>query len=317
MKILVVGTGGVGGYFGARLARAGEDVTFLARGEHLRAIRSGGLRVRSREGEWVVPSPATDDPETVGPVDLILFCVKSFDTEKVAPAILPTVGSETILLSLQNGVDNEEKIEAVVGPGRVMGGVAYIFSTIEASGVITHTHGGKIAFGELDGSESDRGRRLRRVFDGAAIPSEHSPQIRRLLWEKYLFITTMGGLTALTRCQVGVVRSNPETRRLFLTLLDELARVARAAGAPLPPGAVDAAVRAADALPPGMYSSLYHDLIHGKRLEIDALQGHAVRLGEALGVPTPALSAVYAALAPYRDGPPVDSPSPPPGERAG
>ncbi|MEK7878723.1 MAG: 2-dehydropantoate 2-reductase [candidate division NC10 bacterium] len=305
MKILVAGTGGVGGYFGGKLARAGEAVTFLARGEHLRAILSGGLRVRSwSEGEWAVRSPATDDPEAVGPVDLILFCVKSFDTEKVARAVLPAVGPETTLLSLQNGVDNEEKIEAVVGPGRVMGGVAYVLATIEAPGVILHTHGGKIAFGELDGSLSERGRGLRRVFDGAGIPAELTAQIRRLLWEKYLFIATMGGLTALTRCQVGVVRSNPETRRLLLTLLDELARVAQAAGAPLLPGVVDATVAAADALPPGMYSSLYHDLIHGKRLELEALQGHAVRLGEALGVPTPALCAVYAALAPYRDGPP-------------
>jgi len=306
MKILVAGTGGVGGYFGAKLARAGEAVTFLARGEQLRAIRSGGLRVRSAsEGEWVVESPAIDDTEPAGPVDLILFCVKSFDTEKVARAILPAVGPETLLLSLQNGVDNEEKIEAVAGPGRVMGGVAYVFSAIEAPGVIAHTYGGTIAFGELNGSGSERGRELRRLFDRAMIPSEFSTQIRRLLWEKYLFITALGGLTALTRSPVGVIRSNPETRRLLLTVVDELARVAQAAGAPLPAGIADAVVAAADALPPGMYSSLYHDLIHGRRLEIEALQGHAVRLGEALGVPTPALFALYAALAPYRDGVPI------------
>jgi 2-dehydropantoate 2-reductase len=305
MKILVVGSGGVGGYFGAKLARAGESVTFLARGEHLGAIRSGGLRIKSdSDGELVVQSPATDDPKTVGHVDLVLFCVKSFDTDKVARAILPAVGRGTTLLSLQNGVDNEEKLEAIVGSGHVMGGVAYIFSTIEAPGVITHTHGGKIAFGELDGSETERGHRLLRVFKGAGIPSELSTQIQRLLWEKYLLITALGGLTALTRCPVGVVRSVPETRRLFLTLLEELAIVAKAAAVSLPPGVVDATVSAADALASGAYSSLHYDLTHGKHLEIEALQGHVVRLGEKLGVPTPALSAVYAALAPYRDGPP-------------
>jgi 2-dehydropantoate 2-reductase len=210
-----------------------------------------------------------------------------------------------VLLSLQNGVDNEEKLEAVVGQGQVMGGVAYVFSTIEAPGIITHTHGGTIAFGELDGSETERGHRLLRVFKGAGIASELSTQIQRLLWEKYLLITALGGVIALTRCPAGVIRSVPETRRLLLTLLEELAAVAKAAGVPLAPEAVDAAVSAADRLAPGAYSSLHYDLTHGKRLEIDALQGHAVRLGEKLGVPTPALATLYAALAPYRDGPPV------------
>lgn len=309
MKILVAGSGGVGGYFGAKLARARESVTFLARGEHLRAIRSGGLRVKSASGgEWVVRSPATDDPATLGHVDLVLFCVKSFDTEKVARAVLPAVGADTTLLSLQNGVDNAAKIEAIAGPGHVMGGVAYIFSTIHAPGVIAQTHGGKIAFGELDGSESERGRRLLRVFEGAGIPAELSTQIQRLLWEKYLFITALGGLTALTRCPVGVIREVPETRRLFVALLEELAALAKAAGISLSPDAIEATIAAADALPPGAYSSLHYDLTHGKRLEIDALQGYAVRLGEQLGVPTPALSAVYAALAPHRDGSPAPAP---------
>ena len=306
MKILVVGSGGVGGYFGATLARAGESVTFLARGEHLRAILSGGLRVKSaRDGEMVVRSAATDDPGTVGQVDLVLFCVKSFDTERVARTIRAAVGPATVILSLQNGVDNEEKIEAVVGPGHVMGGVAYVFSTIEAPGVITQTHGGKIAFGELNGSESDRGHRVLQVFNGAGIPSELSTQILRLLWEKYLLITALGGLITLTRCPVGVVRAVPETRRLLFTLLEELAAVARASGVSLLPGTVEAVVSAADALPAGVYTSLHYDLTHGRRLEIDALQGHAVRLGEKLCVSTPALSTVYAALAPYRDGLPV------------
>lgn len=305
-KVLVAGSGGVGAYFGAKLARAGEAVTFLARGEHLRAIRSGGLRVKTlSDGELVIRSPATDDPEAIGPVDLILFCVKSYDTEKVAGAILPAVGPDTTIVSLQNGVDNEEKIEAVAGPGHVMGGVAYVFSAIEAPGVITHTHGGKIAFGELDGSESERGRRLLRVFTRAGIPSEVSTHIQRLLWEKYLLITALGALTAITRCPVGVIRSVPETRRLFLTLLEELAAVAKAAGAPLPAGAVKATVAAADALPPALYSSLHYDLVHGRRLEIEALQGHAVRLGARFAVPTPSLATVYAALAPHRDGHPT------------
>jgi 2-dehydropantoate 2-reductase len=306
VKIVVMGTGGVGGYFGAKLARSGEAVTFVARGEHLRALRASGLRVTSAtEGEFVVKSPATGDLSGDGPADMVLFCVKSYDTDSAARAIKPVVGSETVVLSLQNGVDNEEKIESVVGEGHVLGGAAYIFATIESPGVITHSSGGRIAFGELDGRESGRARGILAAFHRAGISAALSTNIRRVLWEKYLLITALSGMTALTRCPVGIIRSLPETRRMYRCLLEEVATLAKAVGIDLAPDAVDTALAFTDKLAPGEFSSLHYDLAHGKRLELEALQGYAVRLGERLGVPTPTLAAVYAALTPYLDGPPI------------
>jgi 2-dehydropantoate 2-reductase len=306
MKVLVMGTGGIGGYFGARLARAGEAVTFVARGAHLEAIRQRGLTVRSsREGEFTVRAPATDDPGTAGPADLVLFCVKSYDTESAARALSPAVGRETVVLSLQNGVDNEERIGAVLGADRVLGGAAYILATIEGPGVIAHAFGGRIAFGEMDGAPTPRARRVLEAFERAGIPAELSPRIRAVLWEKYLFINALAGMTALTRCPVGVVRTLPETRQMFRLLLEEVAALAKASGVELPPQAVEATMEATDALGAAFTSSLHHDLTHGKRLELEALQGHAVRLGERLGIPTPMLFAVYAALRPFRDGAPA------------
>ncbi len=305
MKILVMGSGGVGGYFGAKLACVGEAVTFVARGAHLNVIRAHGLRVKSSaEGEFVVTAPATDDPGETGAADLILFCVKSFDTEAAAGALGSAVGPETVILSLQNGVNNEEKIGAIVGPGHVLGGVAYVFAAIESPGVIFHSLGGRVVFGELDGSESSRAQRIHAAFARAGIPVELSRQIQRVLWEKYLFIVALGGMTAVTRCPVGVIRSVPETRTMYRLILEELAALAKAVGVGLAPAAVDAVVMATDHLAPTAYSSLHSDLTRGKRLELEALHGHAVRLGERLGVSMPMCFAAYAALKPYLNGPP-------------
>jgi 2-dehydropantoate 2-reductase len=306
MKIVVMGTGGVGGYFGAKLARAGETVTFVARGDHLREIKASGLRVVSAtEGEFVVRSPATDDPSCIGSADLVLFCVKSYDTETAARAIKHVVGSQTAVLSLQNGIDNEEKIESVVGGDRVLGGAAYVFAIIESPGVIRHASGGKIIFGEMDGRESDRARRILAVFQRAGISATLSTDIRWTLWEKYVVIIALSGMTALTRCPVGVIRSLPETRRMYRCLLEEVASLATASGIDIAPDVVERAFRFIDKLPPGEHSSLHYDLTHGKRLELEALQGYAVRLAGRLGVPVPTISAVYAALTPYVDGSPL------------
>ena len=301
-----MGTGGVGGYFGAKLARAGAAVTFVARGAHLNAIRAHWLRIKSSvEGGFVVTAPATDDLGQVGPVDLVLFCVKSFDTETAARALGAAVGADTAILSLQNGVDNEEKIDAILGPGHALGGAAYVFAAIESPGLIVHSLGGRIVFGELDGRESRRARRTREMFERAGIPVELSREIQRVLWEKYLFIVAQSGLTALTRCPIGIIRSVPETRKMYQMILEEVAALAKAAGVGLAPTAVDSIMTAADKLPPTNYSSLHYDLTHGKRLELEALQGHAVRLGERLGVSAPMCFAVYAALKPYLNGPPA------------
>jgi 2-dehydropantoate 2-reductase len=305
MRIVVMGSGGTGGFFGAKLARAGEDVTFVARGAHLEAIRTRGLRVKSApEGEWVVKAPAVDRLDGLPSADLVLFCVKSFDTESAGRAIAPVLGPDTGVLSIQNGVDNEEKLERIVGKGRVLGGIAQVFSTIESPGVIQHTLLGRIQFGEMEGRESPRARAFLEACRRAQIPCEFSPDVRRTLWGKYVYLVAHAGMTALTRCPAGVIRALPETRRLYRLLLEEMAALARASRADLGPGIVDTCMGYLDALGANGYSSLHHDLTHGKRLEIDALHGHAVRLGERYGIPTPMLFAVYAALRPYLDGQP-------------
>ena len=234
----------------------------------------------------------------------MLFCVKSFDTESAGRAIAPVLGPDTGVLSIQNGVDNEEKLERIVGKGRVLGGIAQVFSTIESPGVIQHTLLGRIQFGEMDGRESPRARAFLEACRRAQIPCELSPDVRRTLWGKYVYLVAHAGMTALTRCPAGVIRALPETRRLYRLLLEEMAALARASRADLGPGIVDTCMGYLDALGANGYSSLHHDLTHGKRLEIDALHGHAVRLGERYGIPTPMLFAVYAALRPYLDGQP-------------
>jgi 2-dehydropantoate 2-reductase len=305
MRIVVMGSGGTGGYFGAKLARAGLDVTFVARGEHLRAIRGGGLRVRSAvEGEFAVRATAVERLDGLPPSDLVLFCVKSFDTETAAEAIRPAVGPGTGVLSIQNGVDNEDKLERILGPGHVMGGAAQVFAVIEGPGVISHVAAGRILFGEMDGRATDRARAFLAACQRASIPAEISSRMLRTLWEKYVFLAAHAGMTALTRCPAGVLRNLEEPRRMYRLLLEEMAALGAAAGAGLDAGVVETCMGMLDALAPSFYSSLHHDLTHGKRLELEALHGHAVRLGERHGVATPTLFAVYAALRPYLDGAP-------------
>ena len=306
MRVLVVGAGGVGGYFGARLARAGTAVTFLARGAHLEAIRRHGLRIRSAvDGDWVVEADAVSDVRGQPRADVVLFCVKSFDTETAATAIRPVVGPDTAVVSLQNGVDNEATFDRVLGDGHAVGGVAYVFATIESPGVISHRLGGRVVFGELDGRPRPRLEPLREAFAAAGVPADVVADVRRALWEKYLMISAQAGTTALTRVPIGVIRAVPETWRMYRVIVEELAAVARAEGVRLDDGAADAIVKAAEGLAPEALSSLYHDLVQGRPLELEALHGHAVRLGQRLGVPTPTVLAVYAALKPHVDGRPV------------
>jgi 2-dehydropantoate 2-reductase len=234
--------------------------------------------------------------------DAVLFCVKSFDTDDAAARLWSILGPETPVLSLQNGVDNEEKIDAKLGAGRAMGGVAQVFATIESPGVIRHHAAGRIIFGEMDGTVSARAETLRDAFARAEVPVELSKTIRRALWEKYLLICAVGGTTAVTRETIGAVRDTPSTWRLFRTIVEEVAAVAQASGVDLADDAVDQVVKFAATIPPGNRASLAQDLLQGRRLELEALHGHAARLGERLGVPTPAIFAVYAALAPHAAG---------------
>jgi len=303
MHIVVMGAGGVGGYFGAKLARAGETVTLIARGEHLTAIQRDGLRIRSSvEGESVVRLAAVEDVRGLSAAEVILFCVKSFDTETAAERIRPIVGPDTAVLSLQNGIDNEDTIDEILGPGHAMGGVAQVFAAIDRPGVIAHHFAGRIIFGELDGRLTPRAESLARAFARAAIDAELSTDIRRALWEKYVLICAVAGMTALTRCPIGVIRDTPECWRMLRAIVVEIVALAAAAKAGLAPGIVDQTMQTATAIAPGNFSSLYQDLSRSKRLELEALHGHAVRLGERFGVATPAVAAVYAALKPHAAG---------------
>jgi len=305
MRIVVMGSGGTGGYFGAKLARAGEDVTFVARGAHLDAIRTHGLRVRSAaDGEWVVRAPVVERLDGLPPAEIVLFCVKSFDTESAAHAIRPVVGQGTGVLPVQNGVNNVEKLDRILGPGHAMGGVAQVLATIEGPGVISHRFLGRIVFGEMDGRPSERGQAFLGACERAGIQAEISSTMLRALWEKYALIAAQAGMTALTRSPAGVVRSVPETRRMYRAILDEMIALGNASGAGLDAALAERTMAMLDGMGAAFTSSLHHDLAQGKRLELEALHGHAVRLGKRHGIPTPMLFAVYAALKPYADGPP-------------
>ncbi len=300
MKIAVMGSGGIGGYFGGLLARAGEDVTFIARGAHLEAIQKNGLEVKSVAGDFHVRARATHDPAAVGPVDLVLFCVKGYDTDAAGLQIRPMVGPKTIVLCLLNGVDNEERLAAILGENHVVTGVVHILSTISAPGIISQTAGPRsLKFGEKDGLVTPRADRILAALKGAGIQAELSAQIYVDLWEKFLFICAQGGVTALARLSIGEILACPETAALYRSVMEEVALVGRAKGVPLPADAVDRALTFARGLHSGMRSSLAHDLSQGNRLEVETLAGTVVRYGREAGVPTPFSFAIYACLKPH------------------
>jgi len=302
MKIAVYGAGGVGAFYGGKLAQAGAEVALIARGAHLEAIRSNGLEVRSIAGDFRLDLMATDDPSEIGPCDLVLFCVKSYDTESAAAMLPPLMNTDTAVLSLQNGVDNEEKIEAVTGKGSVMGGVAYVFSTITSPGVVNHTGGpGTIAFGEMDGKESPRAKRFLEFAHSAGIASRIEPNIRRILWEKLIFICAQAGTTSAIRLPLGDIRTTPESYALFRALLEETAEVGRAEGVEIPDESIETIVQYIEALPEGAFSSLHHDMVHGNRMELEALHGTVLRLAAKHGLEVPATRVIYAILKPWAD----------------
>jgi 2-dehydropantoate 2-reductase len=302
-----MGSGGTGGYFGGLLARAGEDVTFVARGAHLEALRAKGLAVRSRlVGDFTVPARATDDPGEAGPADLVLFCVKAYDTESAAERLRAAVGPDTVILPVQNGIDSAERIGRVVGPGHVIGGLAAVSSVIAAPGIIEHRAGpDAIQLGELDGRPSARTERIVEALRRAGIKAQLRPDIRVALWEKFVLICGLSGLTALTRLPLGAVVACPETRTLLRQVLEETDAVGHAEGVALAEGLVERLLGFFQGSDPAIRGSLYYDLAAGRRLEIETLNGTVVRLGRERGVPTPANFAVYAALKPYADGAPA------------
>ena len=316
MRIAVMGTGGVGGYFGGMLARAGHDVTFIARGPHLAAIRHNGLRVGTVHGTFSVkpglptaarvgpglPTAAplaTDNPDEVGPVDLVLFCVKTYHTQEAGQAIAPLIGKDTLILSLQNGVDNEGKLAAIYGWDHVLGGVCYIASTITAPGVITQVSGPRsIVFGEMDGSITPRAQRVQQALVQAGIDTTLSDNIQKALWTKFLFICALSGVASVARATLGEMIAVPEARELLRDTMAEVEAVARARGVALEAGIVDRMMRMAEGFAPESKPSMLVDIERGNRVEIDALNGAVARMGAELGVPTPANRFIYAALKP-------------------
>lgn len=304
MRFAVIGAGGVGGFFGAVLASAGEDVMFTARGPHLEAMKREGLRVISPRGAMQVPPErCVGSPAEIGPVDTVLFCVKSYDTERTATALAPLLGPATVIISLQNGIDNEEKLERSL-PGRtIFGGVAYVYSTITRPGEVTVAGGpAKIVFGPFAGAPPEHRRRateLRDICTHAGITAEASDDIIAALWEKFIFITGAGGITALTRLTLGEILAVDQSRDLLADAMRETESVARARGVRIEEHYLDRVFGTLARFDNKTRSSLYYDLVHGKPLEIEALAGTVVRYGTALGIPTPVNRAVYAALLPY------------------
>ena len=298
MKIAMMGSGGVGGYYGARLQQAGEEVTFIARGAHAEAMRRDGLRIRSQAGDALLkPVRAIEDPAQAGVQDLVIVAVKLWDSESAARALAPMAGPQTAVVSLQNGVDKDEVLARQVGEEKVLGGVTHIFAVLSSPGVIQHT--GKLArvsIGELGGGRTERLERIAAALQNAGIEVIVSDDIRRVTWEKFVFLTALSGLTALTRKPVGEVRAHPATLALLLDALRETAQVARAEGVRLDQGLPDQQLAAIDGLNPAMLSSMAQDLLRGKRLELEWLSGAVVRRAQKLGVPVPVHRAIHAAL---------------------
>lgn len=304
MRIGVFGAGAVGGYIGARLAAAGEDVTFIARGAHLDAIRESGLRLDSPNGDLKLhPAQATDDPASVGPVDYLLFAVKLFDTEAVAEACRPMVGPDTTVVALQNGVESEEIIGGVLGSEKVIGGTVYIAAVIAEPGLIRQTGTfARVIFGELDGNRSDRGLALEAACKAADLDVVFSDAVLTEIWMKFIVLAALSGVTTATRKPIGPLRADPDTRALFRNAIAEAAAVGRARGVVLPDDAVDRQLAVVDGWPHDMVASMLHDLNAGKRMELDHLSGAVTRLGRLAGVPTPVHDVLYATLKPYKDG---------------
>ncbi len=302
MKVAVYGTGGVGGFFGGKLARSGADVRFIARGSQLQALRARGLRVASVHGDFeLYPVAATDDPAEAGPADYVLVAVKSSQTGQVAARLRPLLHESTAVVSLQNGVDNEEKLAAAVGADRVVGGVAYIFCVISHPGMIEHTGGpATIVVGEWREGRSERVARLVAACQAAGFGAEESAGIRSTLWTKFAFICAQAGTTAAIRLSIGEIRSAPASRELFRRVAAEVCEVARAEGVHLPTDLPDRHLAFADGLEAGGYSSLHYDLTHGRPMELEALLGEVVRRGARAGVATPMSQALYAVLQPWQ-----------------
>lgn len=307
MKFGILGSGAVGGYYGAKLARAGHDVTFVARGAHLEAIRARGLEIRSPLlGDFTVHAPAEADTRRIGPVDVVILATKAYDNESALPSIAPLLGAATTILPLQNGVDSTTELAACYGEAPIIGGVTYIATALAAPGVIEQTGTyRRIVFGEVFGElprTSERVRAIHEALSGADIQSEAVGDGRVPIWEKFIFLVSLAGFTGAARLPIGPLWSDPFIRTMFLEGSREIERVARAEGVPVAADVVDRIATYVDAIPGSMRSSLLIDLAQGKRIEVEQLHGSVVRRAERAGVAVPIMSTLYAVLKPWTAG---------------
>ncbi len=307
MRIAVIGAGGIGAPLGAALARAGSEVSFVARGAHLAAIREHGLRIEGDRGETHIrPAGATDNPAELGVVDYVLLCVKLWDVETAGMAIRPLVGPDTAVVPLQNGIDTHDRLIPILGRPAVMGGTAFVTGSIVAPGVVrqTGTHQ-RISFGELDGSTSGRGRRLADLCTAAGFEGIFSPEILLPIWDKFVMLVPTSGLNALTRLPLGKWRAEPELVDLYEASLCETVAAGLAEGVNLPPDTIENGMALLRSMPAQLMASMGHDLLRGNRLELPWFAGKVVALGRKHGIATPANGFIYAALKPYINGTPA------------
>lgn len=303
MHIAIMGSGGVGGYFGGRLAAAGEDVSFLARGAHLDALVKDGLRLNSPKGNLHLPRVrASSEPSALGPADIVLFTVKMYDVPAAAEFIRPLVSKDTVVITLQNGVEAVDLVSAAVGREHVAGGVAYVAAVISEPGVIKHTALDKLIFGELDGAGSNRLTDFKRACDRAGFDAVLSERIEIDLWSKFSRLSVFSGMTAVTRSPIGVLRHDPQLLAMLQAACEETIAVGRARGVPIPDVLMDEILEMVHGLPSQAKSSMLEDLERGKRLELPWLSGAVVRLGEEMGVPTPIHRFIATVLRPQMNG---------------
>ena len=300
MRIAIMGTGGVGGYYGGLLSQKGQEVIFIARGAHLQAIRAQGLQVKSVHGDFLVsPARATDDPAEVGPVDLILFTTKTYHTDVAAQAIKPLVGDDTVVVPLQNGIDAAERLGAYVGREHLIGGVTWLSAAIEAPGVIgQYSQFRRVVLGEFDGKMTARLQTIYETLQATGITVELSADILKVLWTKFVFISAISAFGSLTRASIGEYRQVPETREVLIEALREVAALAQARGVELDGDVVDKTLEFIDNAAPDMKTSMQRDVEAGRPSELESMLGVVPRLGKQTGVPTPVLRLAYAVLKP-------------------
>jgi 2-dehydropantoate 2-reductase len=303
MRIAFMGSGGLGGYFGARLCQGGADVRFIARGKHLQAMRSEGLRIEGPEPVHIARVSATDDPSEVGVVDFVMVCVKLWDTDAALRQIRPMVGSGTTIISFQNGVLKDQYLRSAYEASQIMGGVGYVATTIDRPGVIRQTGPmQRLLFGEFDGSRSPRGQALLDACLAGGIKAEFSENILREIWQKYVFLVGLSGTTTTIRKPIGPIRENPQTRAFLLEVMREVVAVGKAQGVDLPEDYAEVRLRLADDVAYEMTSSMHHDLERGNPLEVRWLSGGVVELGRGKSIPTPLNRAIADILALHAGG---------------